>query len=79
MTNNARSKAKMGMTRWFAGFVTTVQAFFRIWHSELVISLYVCLQFGMFKQGKATDLISLSTGNATGDEIEKSTTKEDGG
>eukprot|EP00971_Amphidinium_carterae_P181744 3605920-Amphidinium_carterae.1 len=49
---------KVAMSRWF-GVITTLRSFLPMHAKRLVISLYLALSMGMFKKGKAKELLLL--------------------
>ena len=70
---------KVSMSRWF-GFLDSTEDFLPRWSSRLVISLYLCLQMGLFKNkhsGEILDAIKTAKVKNPEDDIDKATTKND--
>eukprot|EP00971_Amphidinium_carterae_P220765 4382944-Amphidinium_carterae.1 len=72
-----RKVERVGMTRWFQ-YVSAVHSFLKLWSRRCVVLIYICLMLGTFRQCHYLQELQLPvTGKVEGEDVAKSSTKED--
>eukprot|EP00971_Amphidinium_carterae_P347707 6489836-Amphidinium_carterae.1 len=72
-----RKVERVGMSRWFQ-YVSAVRAFLRMWSRRCVVLIYICLMLGTFRQCHYLQELQLPvTGKVDGEDVAKSSTKDD--
>ena len=73
----SRKTNKVATTRWFQ-YVVSVSVFMRTRVRRLLLSLFVSLQLGLFKHGRASDMVKVKVpSDKSGEDIPKATTGMD--